>query len=492
RRRCRRPPVHRHRRRLPGGSARPRCRRRPSRRVCAARAEWVRGAAFGPRQWFRSTVADRMARHQLGAPRWTPAALAFTLPTGSQPARRMKRWLNVIVPLLLLAGAVWLRLAFGVNDLPLMRELQNLVFDSYQRAQPRPYRADLPVRIVDIDEKSLEKLGQWPWPRTLIGQLVDRLADAGAAVVVFDILFPEPDRMAPANLQKMLSSQLGTKDTGNLLAQVPDPDAALSASFERMKTVTAFALTPQVGSRKPAVKWGGGGEAGAQAGDDPTQFVPNFSGAITTLPALEKTAQGNGSVNFLPDPDNTVRQVPLLFSLDGDLYPSLAAEALRVAYGAQNYVIKSSGSNLETGFGEQSGVVAVRIGDGLIVPTTAKSSVLLYDSGHRQERFVSASEVLAQPDSSQPLPPEISQLLHGQSGLVGTSAEGLKARVTTPLEPVMAGVEVHAQIIEQILAGQYLQRPDWAFYAEIIYLIVLGVILIVAIRYVGALLSLVL
>src|SRR5215475_3810569 len=136
----------------------------------------------------------------------------------------MKRWLNVLVPGLLLLGAALLRTSsFGVNDLPLMQELRNLVFDNYQRAQPRPYRADLPVRIVDIDEKSLEKLGQWPWPRTLIGQLVDRLADAGAAVVVFDILFPEPDRMAPANLQKMLSSQPGTKDTGNLLAQVPDP-----------------------------------------------------------------------------------------------------------------------------------------------------------------------------------------------------------------------------------------------------------------------------
>ena len=400
----------------------------------------------------------------------------------------MKRWLNVLVPLLLLAGAAWLRFSVGINDLPLLQELGNLVFDNYQRAQPRPYNAKIPVRIVDIDEASLQQLGQWPWPRTKLAQLVDRLAEAGAAVVVFDILFPEPDRLSPANLQKMLSGQPGAKDMGDLATQMPDPDAALAHSFERMKTVTAFALTPQVGSRKPAVKWGGG----AQAGDDPTQFLPNFSGAVPTLAALEATAHGNGCVNFYPDADNTVRRVPLLFSLDGDLYPSLAAEALRVVYGAQNYVIKSSAASGEWKFGGNGGIVAVLIGE-RIAPTTSEGSVLLYDSGHKQERFVSAWEVMADPDPFQsPAPSPLSQLIQGQIVLVGSSAAVLKDRQVTPVDPVMAGVEVHAQIIEQILGGQFLQRPDWADGAELIYLVVLGVILVVAIRFVGALLSLVL
>src|SRR5262249_5370322 len=194
-----------------------------ARRLCAATMppaafttalRGASGAGSGSGIWSSPTGFDDGSRPEgaptrglLGGGRLPPRRSHYS--EVPQPARRMKRWLNVLVPLLLLAGAVWLRLAFGVNDLPLMRELQNLVFDNYQRAQPRPYRADLPVRIVDIDEQSLEKLGQWPWPRTLIARLVDRLADAGAAVVVFDILFPEPDRMAPANLQSMLPDLKG-------------------------------------------------------------------------------------------------------------------------------------------------------------------------------------------------------------------------------------------------------------------------------------------
>src|SRR5262249_51638008 len=138
------------------------------------------------------------------------------------------------------------------------------------------------------------------------------------------------------------------------------------------------------------------------------------------------------------------------------------------------------------------GIVAVLIGE-RIAPTTSEGSVLLYDSGHKQERFVSAWEVMADPDpfqSSAPSP--LSQLIQGQIVLVGSSAEVLKDRQVTPVDPVMAGVEVHAQIIEQILGGQFLQRPDWADGAELIYLVVLGAILVIAIRYVGALLSLVL
>ena len=392
----------------------------------------------------------------------------------------MRRWLNLLIPALLLLAAAALRAPLvGVSDFPLMREVQNLVFDNYQRARPRAYRADLPVRIVDIDEQSLQKYGQWPWPRSLIAQLVDTLADAGAAVVVFDVLFAEPDRTAPSNLLSQLTDRPDLKTMSEALATMPDPDAQLAASMGRMKSVTAFALNDTPGERRPAAKWG----EGTIAGDDPYQFVPRFAGAVTTLKTLEDAAQGNGFVNFAPDPDQTVRRIPLFAGLGGKLYPSLAAEGIRVAYGASSYVIKSSGSNLQESYGEHTGVVAVRLGD-KIAQTDSDSSIRLYDSGHRAERFLSAVEVL-----SHTFPP---QLVSGQIILIGTSAAAAQDRQTTPAESVMPGVEVHAQVIEQILGSQFLQRPDWTNGAEILFLLVFGFILIIAIRYVGALLTLVL
>jgi len=393
----------------------------------------------------------------------------------------MKRWLGVVIPGLLLLAAVALRVpAFGVNDWPLMQELRYLVFDSYQRTLPRVYRAEVPVRIVDIDEESLRKFGQWPWPRSLLAQLVDRLADAGALVVVFDILLAEPDRMAPASILSQLGDQPDLRSMTEVLAKMPDPDAELAASMGHTRTVTAFALNQEPGTRKPAEKWG----EGSIAGDDPYPFVrQRYVGALTTLPAIEAAAQGNGSVNFVPEFDTTIRRVPLFALLDNRLYPGLAAEAVRVAYGAQNYEIKASGASGEWNLGQSTGIVAVRI-DRLIVPTDPEGTIRLYDSGHRRERFVSAWEILGQ---SFPR-----QLVAGNIVLIGSSAAAVQDLKTTPIEPVMAGVEVHAQVIEQILGSQFLQRPDWSDGAELAFLLVFGLVLIFAIRLVGALLTMVL
>ena len=100
----------------------------------------------------------------------------------------MLRRLSILLPLAMLAVAVGLRFL----DPPVVERLRSAVFDEYQSLKPRVW-TDADVRILDIDEASLERLGQWPWPRTLLGELVDRLGDAGAAVVVFDVVFAEPE-----------------------------------------------------------------------------------------------------------------------------------------------------------------------------------------------------------------------------------------------------------------------------------------------------------
>jgi adenylate cyclase len=384
----------------------------------------------------------------------------------------MKRWLDVLIPGVLLLIAAWVSL----QDVPIVDQLRNLVFDSYQRQRPRTYRADLPVRIVDIDEESLKRLGQWPWPRDLVARLVDRLGELGAATVALDIIFAEPDRFSPANLARVWQNRPELAALRTSLAQLPDSDAVLAQSLARTPSVTAFALSDEGLSAAPELKSGF-----ASAGDDPLLSVQHFPGAVATLPALEAAAAGNGAASYVPDADNTIRRAPLVLAVNGALYPSFAAEALRVARGAGSYTVKSSGANKEWRFGESTGIVAVRIGDA-IAPTDAAGRLLLHDTGHVPDRFIPAWRVLDRSFDA--------RKVSGMIILVGTTAEALKDLRTTPLAPVIPGVEIHAQVIEQILAQDFLHRPDWFQAAETLAFVVLGLVLIVAIRYVGALWSL--
>ncbi len=208
----------------------------------------------------------------------------------------MKRWLDVLIPGALLLIAAWVSL----RDVPIIEQLRNLVFDSYQRQRPRAYRADLPVRIVDIDEESLKRLGQWPWPRDLIARLVDRLGELGAATVALDIIFAEPDRFSPVNLARVWQDRPELAALRASLAQLPDSDAVLAQSLSRTPSVTAFALSDAGQNSGPDVKRGF-----SSAGDDPLPFVRHFQAAVTTLPLIEAGAAGNGAANYIPDADST-------------------------------------------------------------------------------------------------------------------------------------------------------------------------------------------
>ena len=389
---------------------------------------------------------------------------------------RLGRWVEIIAPGLLLAGAALVSL----QQPALLTHLQNLVWDNYQRAKPRIYQP-MPVRIVDIDEESLKRLGQWPWPRTEIARLVDRLAEMGAATVVYDILFPEPDRISPKSLQNFFGDQPENSELSNALALLPDSDAMLAESTARVPSVAAFALLEN-GSVKSSVTAKAGFAVG---GDDPLthHFLRSFQGAVTTLPILEQAAQGNGAVNYAPDSDNVIRRAPLLYEYDGHIVPTLATEALRVAQGAQSYVVKSSGASGEAAFGEHTGLVGLKIGQ-FEIPTDAQGALILHDTGQVAERFISAWQILE--------PGFDAEKVAGQIVILGSSAQGLNDIKTTPLSPAIPGVEVHALVIEQILAGDYLSRPDLAPGAEFFYLLTFGVIMILAMRRMGALWSLIL
>ena len=380
----------------------------------------------------------------------------------------MRRWLHIVIPLAILIFSIGLRGA----DPFLLRDGRIKIFDLFQVLKPRPYEP-VPVRFIDLDDESLARLGQWPWPRNLVARLVDRLRQAGAAVIAFDIVFAEPDRASP---NRVLSAW---SDTPEVRAQrdaaggtLPDYDQVLAEAIGRGGVVTGFILTDGDSGRAPASKAGF-----ATAGDNPLRFVAAFTGAVTNLAAIEKAGAGNGSLNILPERDNVVRNVPLLVAHQGKLYPSLALEALRVAQGAKTYVVKSSGASRTEAFGAHTGVTRIKVGS-FVVPTDAMGRLLLYDTGHVPARTLPAWRVLAEDfDPS---------AIEGVIAIIGTGAAGLKDLRATPLNPAAAGAEVQVQAVEQILLQTFLLRPDWADGAEIGYLFVLGVFLIILLPRVGA------
>src|SRR5690606_15488245 len=246
----------------------------------------------------------------------------------------------------------------------------------------------------------------------------------------------------------------------------------LARSIGQASVVTAFILVDKATPRPPLVKG-----TFAVAGDDPRQFLPPHGGAVTTLPELEEAAAGNGAINWVPDRDQVVRTVPLMFKLGDQIYPNLVLEALRVAVGAKTYVVKSSGSSGETAFGEHTGIVSVKIGD-FIVPTDASCSMLVRFTPSFPERYVQAWRVLA-PDFS-------AEKIEGSIVFIGTSAAGLKDLRATPFAADTPGVEIHAQLVEQIVTGDFLHRPDFAPAVELAFVLVIGAALILLLTRIGA------
>ncbi|MBI4342738.1 MAG: adenylate/guanylate cyclase domain-containing protein [Candidatus Omnitrophica bacterium] len=380
----------------------------------------------------------------------------------------LHRGLTFGLPAGLLLAALLLRIAGS----PLLESLQLQVFDQFQRAHPRPYQA-VPVRIVDVDDATLARLGQWPWPRTLVARLVERLHALGASAIAFDIVFAEPDRTSPRQVLPLWPIAPAIDALRETAGQLPDHDQVLAQAIGEARVVTGFALTAEPNGAQPALKTGI-----AHAGDDPLLYAVALRGAVTTLPSLEQPALGNGHFNLLAERDGMIRRVPLLLRLGDTLYPSLVAEALRVAQGASAVSVKSSGASGEASFGQHTGMARVKIGR-FTIPTDERGRAWVYYTVLAPERTIPAWTVLD--GSVEP------GALEGAIVFVGTSATGLKDLRATPLNPVAAGVEVHAQLTEQVLAGQFLERPDWAGGAELVYLLVLGAGLLVALPRLGAL-----
>ena len=368
-------------------------------------------------------------------------------------------------------GLYYVDVKTGVGFLDAWR---NKVFDYYQEIKPRevPTPENKPVTIIDLDEQSLETIGQWPWPRNIIAQMVENLMQMGAVLVAFDIVFAEPDRMNPSSVASTL---VGLDDaTKEKLLGLKSNDQIFADVIRKSRVVLGQAGRPSEteGVKGPPVKKSVAVQKLSKSASEPYVFIPKFPSLVRNVPVIEQAATGrfggHGIFSVVPGKDGIVRNVPAFFGHDGQYFPALAIEMLRIATGRPTILAKVN----------DAGMVEAAIAKGLTVTTDRIGQVWPYFSKRDWDKYVSAAKVLD--GTADPAK------IKGKLTIVGTSAVGLRDIRSIPTERDIPGVEVHAQLIEAIVHSKYLVRPNYADVAELSILLVGGIIMIILVPWVGA------
>jgi len=367
--------------------------------------------------------------------------------------RASARFLALCLLFLLAALRIW--------DPTVVEAVRLRGFDMFQIAQPR-VNVEKPVLIVDIDERSINEIGQWPWPRVILAQLIEALHGAGAKVIGFDAVYSEPDRMSPTNIADRF--RVLPVETAKILRSLPSNDALMAESMRSTNVVLGrIALEePSVKPLDPTVPQ----PSVAILGPDPKPHLPRYRGSVENLPILAREAAGQGVFSLSPEFDNIVRRVPTIYLIDGKIRPSLAIETLRVGLGEKSIVVRS----------DAAGVSSVIVGNRRI-PTDDSGRVWIHFARATKDRYVSAVDILngrVKPDR-----------VDGKMVFIGTSAPGLRDLRATPLALSVPGVEMHAQILETVLAGATLTRPNYAVGIELTVMVIVGLLMVILVPILG-------
>ena len=370
--------------------------------------------------------------------------------------RILRRWFGRkfgyarLICLALLFGLAALRIA----DPAPIEELRVRTFDGFQRISPRVKTAR-PVAIVDIDERSLAKYGQWPWSRTVISDMIINLTQLGAVVIAFDVLFAEPDRLNPAALADTM--RYIDEVTRSRLRELPSNDQVLADSMRRSRVVlgeTGLATAgPALDETLPLTGFG-------SLGEDPEPFLYQYAGLLRNVPVLEKAAAGRGLITIRLERDGIIRRVPLLMLAQGNTMPTLSFEILRVLTRTPTILVKT----------DKAGIQSVAL-KGLELPTDLHGELWVHFARQDPSIYISALDVLTGNVSPEKIARKVV--------LIGTSAVGLNDIKTTPVSSSMPGVEIHAQVLEAALDKALLSRPFYASTVEFGIALLLGILVII-------------
>jgi len=331
-------------------------------------------------------------------------------------------------------------LALRIIDPGIITELRVRSFDLVERVWPRAGDSAR-VAVVDIDDKSLAKYGQWPWPWRQVAELVRRIAEGNPRVLGIDVVFAEPDRLSPPEIAREVPGLPPV--VADALAQLPSSDHELAEAMAAVPTVLALAPSHEEAARgsdplRPAPL--------RQAGGDPKPFLKSYKSLVQSQPDLRAVARAAGEIAVEPDPDGIVRRLALAVAYQPTIVPNFALEVLRVAGGERSVVIDTGALGIES----------FRIG-GTVIPTDRRGRAILHFAPS-QARSISASDVLDRAFD----PAE----LEGQIVLLGVAGVGITGLRQTPLGLVRA-VDLHAELIESILFNALLHRPSYLDWFEL-------------------------
>ena len=353
--------------------------------------------------------------------------------------------------LIILSGAlpVFLASVLVLYRPSLVGRLDDSTYDLLLRsAQATPPAAR--VVIVDVDERSLTTVGQWPWRRDVVGRLISRLRDAGAAVIALDVIFAESDRYE--------QDDKAARNAGSDMT----PDGKLAATLRQGRVVLGYGLTfdsAPLGAR-PCVLHPLG--AAIIRPPDDMGHEPFFraTGVVCSLPILGRAAPASGFLNAAPDSDGILRRVPLVAEFDGRLYPSLALAAVVATTEPNDIALRVVNVNAAT----------LEIGNQQ-TPLDGKGDLLLRYRGKKHTfPYVSAADVLSGGASG--------DRLKGKIVFVGTTALGTREVVATPVDTLFAGVEVQATVADNLLQRDFIRRPAIGATLESVSVLILGIAIV--------------
>jgi adenylate cyclase len=341
------------------------------------------------------------------------------------------------------------------NPVPLS-DFRSRGFDLEQHLAPMHY-PPLPVVIVAIDDRSLAKYGQWPWPRTLVARVVRRIAEGHPLALGVDIIFPEPDRLSPGRLIEAVPDL--PPSVARELAEMPANEKALADAIRTIPTVLGLGALDQEPDKKLAYRQ----TPIRQVGPDPKQFLHAYPALMRSVPELTIAETSRAAIVSAPDRDGVVRRVPLFVVAEGHLIPGLALETLRVA-AHENAVTVVSG---------ERGIEGAALSD-LFLPTDRQGKALLHFAPAGSVETVSAADLIGRAyDPGK---------LQGKAVLLGVTGAGLVDVKPTPLG-LMDGIEIHAQLIQSALTRGLLRRPPLLSAAEIALLVGIGLFVIYHLPY---------
>ncbi|RBQ30912.1 adenylate/guanylate cyclase domain-containing protein [Arcobacter sp. FW59] len=335
----------------------------------------------------------------------------------------------------------------------LLDSFDNRIRDSYFL-----FRGEIPtsqnVIIVDIDEASIKNFGQWPWSRDKLSKIIENLTLANVAVVGMDIVFAEEDRTSPKQIAKKL----------NIKGNLEDYDLEFATIIENSPVILgySFDLSNEDSSKEtpsiPAVFV----EKNKQNNQN---FMIEAKGTVLNLPILQNSSYSSGFFNIIPDESGIIRSVPLFISFDDILYPSLALEMIRVLNDSQRVFINY----------DENGVSNIAL-DELIIPTDRYGRMMInYRGSEKSFKYISAKDIYSSSFNKEDI--------DGKIVLFGTSAAGLFDLRATPFESVFPGVEVHANIIDNILEGDFIHKASYLDGVNIVIIFILSFIVVMLVTF---------